>query len=438
MSDILRKIEAYKRTEISEAKVRVPFATLERKVREADPARGFIRALRDKVSAGTPALIAEVKKASPSKGLIRADFDPPMLARAYEANGAACLSVLTDGPSFQGKLDDLVAARSAVRLPVLRKDFLFDPYQVYQARAAGADCILIIMACVNDREAKALNAAAHDLNMDVLAEAHDETELDRALALETQLVGHQQPQFARFHRLARTQRALVPAHPQGKAGGGGKRHRLARRYFTTAQGGRERVSGGRDADAAGRCRRRHPRAAGDALNRMTAEKLTHLNEAGEARMVDVSGKARTTREAVAQGLVVMAPETLALCLSGQAKKGDVFGAARIAGIFAAKKTHELIPLCHPLLLSKVEVDVAPDEGLLGLRVTARVKILGETGVEMEALTAVSVACLTIYDMLKAADRGMRIEAVKLLLKTGGKSGDYFGDGGPGLRESGDS
>lgn len=189
MSDILRKIEAYKRTEISEAKVRVPFATLERKVREADPARGFIRALRDKVSAGTPALIAEVKKASPSKGLIRADFDPPMLARAYEANGAACLSVLTDGPSFQGKLDDLVAARAAVRLPVLRKDFLFDPYQVYQARAAGADCILIIMACVNDREAKSLNAAAHDLNMDVLAEAHDEAELDRALALETQLVG---------------------------------------------------------------------------------------------------------------------------------------------------------------------------------------------------------------------------------------------------------
>jgi cyclic pyranopterin phosphate synthase len=157
---------------------------------------------------------------------------------------------------------------------------------------------------------------------------------------------------------------------------------------------------------------------------MTAEKLTHLNEAGEARMVDVSDKARTAREAVAEGFVVMAPETLALCLSGQAKKGDVFAAARIAGIFAAKKTHELIPLCHPLLLSKVEVEVAPDEALPGLRVKARVKILGETGVEMEALTAVSVACLTIYDMLKAADRGMRIEAVRLLLKTGGKSGDF--------------
>ncbi|MBB4196291.1 cyclic pyranopterin monophosphate synthase MoaC [Rhodoblastus sphagnicola] len=152
--------------------------------------------------------------------------------------------------------------------------------------------------------------------------------------------------------------------------------------------------------------------------------LTHLNAAGEARMVDVSGKDRTSREAVAEGRVLMAPETLDLCLSGQAKKGDVFATARIAGIFAAKKTHELIPLCHPLLLSKVEVEVAPDVALPGLRVTARVKTLGETGVEMEALTAVSVACLTIYDMLKAADRAMRIEAVQLLLKTGGKSGDY--------------
>jgi len=155
-----------------------------------------------------------------------------------------------------------------------------------------------------------------------------------------------------------------------------------------------------------------------------SEKLTHLNEAGEARMVDVSAKARTAREAVAEGCVVMAPATLDLCLSGQAKKGDVFATARIAGIFAAKKTHELIPLCHPLLLSKVEVDVAPDAALPGLRVTARAKVLGETGVEMEALTAVSVACLTIYDMLKAADRAMRIDALQLLCKTGGKSGDY--------------
>jgi indole-3-glycerol phosphate synthase len=189
MPDILKRIEAYKRTEISEAKVRVPFATLERKAHDHDPPRGFLRALETQIEGGRPALIAEIKKASPSKGLIRREFAPAELARAYQAGGAACLSVLTDAPSFQGKLDDLAVARAATHLPVLRKDFLFDPYQVYEARAAGADCILIILACVNDREAKALNVAAHDLKMDVLVEAHDETELDRALALETPLIG---------------------------------------------------------------------------------------------------------------------------------------------------------------------------------------------------------------------------------------------------------
>lgn len=160
---------------------------------------------------------------------------------------------------------------------------------------------------------------------------------------------------------------------------------------------------------------------------MTAAKpgLTHINAAGEAHMVDVSAKARTERLAVARGAVIMAPETLALCLSGQAKKGDVFATARIAGIMAAKRTHELIPLCHPLNLTQVEVEITPDEALPGLRIAARAKALGETGVEMEALTAVSVACLTIYDMLKAADRAMRIEGIVLAEKTGGKSGDYF-------------
>lgn len=152
--------------------------------------------------------------------------------------------------------------------------------------------------------------------------------------------------------------------------------------------------------------------------------LTHLDSDGAAHMVDVSEKPSTSREAVAEGRVVMAQATLDLIVSGNAKKGDVLGVARIAGIMAAKRTHDLIPLCHPLMLSKVELDVAPDAALPGLTVRARVKTAGQTGVEMEALTAVSVACLTIYDMAKAVDRGMRIESVRLLEKAGGRSGHW--------------
>jgi cyclic pyranopterin phosphate synthase len=155
---------------------------------------------------------------------------------------------------------------------------------------------------------------------------------------------------------------------------------------------------------------------------MTA--LTHIDAAGEARMVDVSDKAVTQRVARAEGCVVMQPQTLELVVAGNAKKGDVLGTARIAGIMAAKRTHELIPLCHPLLLTGVTVDLVPDPALPGVRVSASVKVAGQTGVEMEALTAVSVACLTVYDMVKAADRGMRIEAIHLVEKHGGKSGSW--------------
>ena len=159
-------------------------------------------------------------------------------------------------------------------------------------------------------------------------------------------------------------------------------------------------------------------------------KLTHLDESGAANMVDVSDKAVTARTAQAEGFVVMAPETVEIILRGDAKKGDVLGTARLAGIMAAKRTHELIPLCHPLLLTKVSVDCALEESLPGVRVTAEVRVSGQTGVEMEALTAVSVACLTIYDMVKAVDRAMRIEGVRVLEKTGGRSGTYRAKSGP--------
>jgi indole-3-glycerol phosphate synthase len=417
VSSVLKQICAEKRTHVARAKAAVPETALVAALAAAPPVRPFAAALQRHLAQGRHGLIAEIKKASPSAGLIRADFDPAALARGYEAGGASCLSVLTDTPFFQGSEDDLRTARQAASLPVLRKDFVLDPYQVVESRAIGADCILLIMAALSDAAARELAAAAAELGLDVLVEVHDQEELERALRLDAPLIGINNRDLKTLSVDLGTTERLAPRVPRDRVV-------VAESGIRNAHDLPRLAASGARCFLVGETLMREPDVAAATRRLLGLNQFTHLDAHGHARMVDVAAKDETDRIAIAGARVVMRRETLDMIRAGDVAKGDVLATARLAGIMAAKRTAELIPLCHPLALTSVAVDLACVPEKSAVEITATCRLKGRTGVEMEALTAAGVAALTIYDMCKAVDRGMVVTDLRLLRKSGGKSGNW--------------
>jgi len=417
MSDLLARICAEKRAHVARAKTAVSEASLLAGLAAAPALRPFAAALERRLADGRWGLIAEIKKASPSAGLIRPDFDPSALARGYEAGGAACLSVLTDTPFFQGSDDDLRIARHAVALPVLRKDFILDPYQILESRLIGADCVLLIIAALSDEMARELAAAAAELGLDLLAEVHNAAELDRALRLGAGLIGINNRNLNTLSVDLNTTQELAPLVPPD--------HIVVAERGIRGSDDLDRLAGaGARCFLVGETLMRQPDIAAATRRLLRLPEFTHLDAQGRAHMVDISDKGETDRVAIAGARVVMRPETLQRIRAGDVAKGDVLAVARLAGIMAAKRTAELIPLCHPLALTSVEVDLDCVPEKSAVEITATCRLRGRTGVEMEALTAAGVAALTIYDMCKAVDRGMVVTDLRLLRKSGGKSGDW--------------